>query len=74
MLREGAGLSQQELADRLSVDRMVVSRIENGLQQCSYETAVQIITACGGMGFLKQVINELLSWQNWLSNDRALFA
>lgn len=74
MLREGAGLSQQELADHLNVDRMVVSRIENGLQNCSRELGFQIIVACGGKNFIRQVISELLSLLNWPNTDQALFA
>lgn len=36
-LREGLGLTQQELADKICVDRTLVAMIENGSRKPSYD-------------------------------------
>lgn len=44
--RTGKDLTQAELADRLGVTRMTVSRLENG-EAVSMETALRALSECG---------------------------
>lgn len=44
--RKEVGFSQGELAERLAVTRMTVSRLENG-QAVSVETALRALSECG---------------------------
>ena len=44
--RQEKGLQQDELADRLGVTRMTVSRLERG-QSVSVETALRALSECG---------------------------
>jgi transcriptional regulator with XRE-family HTH domain len=57
LLREGAQLTQQELADKLYVDRNVISRIETGVRTCNLAFAKRWVAICGGKAF-----------SNWLSS------
>jgi transcriptional regulator with XRE-family HTH domain len=44
--RHGRGLQQEELAGRLGVTRMTVSRLERG-QSVSVDTAIRALSECG---------------------------
>jgi transcriptional regulator with XRE-family HTH domain len=44
--RQEKGLQQDELADRLGVTRMTVSRLERG-QSVSVDTALRALSECG---------------------------
>lgn len=47
MARRRAGLSQQQLADRLGRPQPTVARWERGTQRPSFETVAEVIAACG---------------------------
>lgn len=44
--RQDKGLRQDELAERLGVTRMTISRLENG-QPVSVDTALKALSECG---------------------------
>lgn len=46
-LREDAGLTQEELADRLKKDQSFVSRFERGERRLDLIELAEIATACG---------------------------
>jgi HTH-type transcriptional regulator / antitoxin HipB len=45
-VRQEKGLQQDELADRLGVTRMTISRLERG-QSVSVDTALRALSECG---------------------------
>lgn len=45
-VRQAKGLHQDELADRLGVTRMTISRLERG-QSVSVDTALRALSECG---------------------------
>jgi len=45
VLRENAGLSQQELADRAEISKMTIQRIENAKYSVTLDTLVSISDA-----------------------------
>jgi transcriptional regulator with XRE-family HTH domain len=45
-LRQAKGLRQEELADRIGVTRMTVSRLERG-EAVSVDTALRALSECG---------------------------
>jgi transcriptional regulator with XRE-family HTH domain len=44
--RQGKGLRQDELADRIGVTRMTISRLERG-ESVSVDTAMRALSECG---------------------------
>ena len=44
-LREGAGLSQQDLADRAGLNRFAVAKLEQGIREPAWETALALARA-----------------------------
>jgi transcriptional regulator with XRE-family HTH domain len=46
-LRTRKGWSQEELAERLCIDRSAISRIENNQQRLDLQTLVQIVQVTG---------------------------
>lgn len=60
--RRASGITQRDLADRLGVARMTVSRLENG-EAVSIETALRALSECGyavavAPKFAKLVVQE----------------
>jgi HTH-type transcriptional regulator/antitoxin HipB len=45
-LRQAKGLRQEELADRIGVTRMTISRLERG-EAVSVDTALRALSECG---------------------------
>jgi DNA-binding XRE family transcriptional regulator len=56
MLREAAGLSQEEFAERVGVDRKTISRVENG----AYSTGLDSIGKRARA--LDQPLSDLFRW------------
>jgi transcriptional regulator with XRE-family HTH domain len=54
MIRVGAGLTTENLAHEINVDRSLISRIESGNAPLSSDVIADWVSACGG--------NVLLSW------------
>jgi DNA-binding XRE family transcriptional regulator len=48
-IRVAAGLSQAELSRRADCRKASICEIEQGKQQPTWETAVKLIEACGGV-------------------------
>jgi transcriptional regulator with XRE-family HTH domain len=46
-LRDKAGLSQQELADKAGIHRVAVARIETGERSPAWDTAMKLAAALG---------------------------
>lgn len=45
--RKALGITQEELADRLSVDRNHITRMERGIRVCSIDLLVEMASALG---------------------------
>lgn len=45
--RKAHGITQEELADRLSVDRNHITRMERGIRVCSIDLLVEMASALG---------------------------
>jgi transcriptional regulator with XRE-family HTH domain len=56
--RKGANLSQQQLADKMGVDRSVVSRIESASDNLSLTKLVRYVEALGPVGEVNIPIKE----------------
>lgn len=46
-IRKSHGITQEELADRLSVDRNHITRMERGIRVCSIDLLVEMVSVLG---------------------------
>ncbi|MCL6443431.1 MAG: helix-turn-helix transcriptional regulator [Alicyclobacillus sp.] len=78
VLREASELKQQELADRLFVDRNVVSRAELGYTNVSTDFLVDWVEACGGTKLIDWLIDHLRALRNlvdaWSNTNHIAYA
>jgi len=61
-LRKKRGLSQKQLAEKISSTQAVVSRIENGAVNCSLSTIQKISQALGGKLSIEIVADEIVPY------------
>ena len=57
-IREKKGLSQEQLADMMEVNRTTISKIESGKFNCSYDYIIKFSAALGFKIVLEERKNE----------------
>ena len=77
LLRQGAGLSTEALAQKLNVDRSLISRIESAQAPLSPELMLDWMTVCGGKSLTSFVIagmQGLETFYDLFNGNRAGYA